>query len=199
MSKRARSLTREERKIRNAYYLCVVAWAALIAGIVLWRVPNYNGVTVQQPAPEPAVVEVDEEVEAAPAEYDPVRDDIPLDPELQRLLYQACTETGVRYEMALAVIWQETDFRNIVGDDGDSVGYMQVQEQWHAERMARLGIFDLTDPYGNFLVGCDFLAELFEKHEPEDALTKYNSGRTGDSQYARDVLNYMNILTMEEI
>ena len=131
-------------------------------------------------------------------EYDPMRDDVPLDAVIQQLLYKACGETGIRYELALAVIWQETDFRNVIGDGGESFGYMQVQPKWHSERMERLGVTDLSDPYGNFLVGLDFLAELLETHELTDALTRYNSGRTGNSQYAQSVLNYLNILTTED-
>ena len=154
------------------------------------------------PEPEPAVV-VEEEV------FDPVREDIPLDAETQRLLYQACEETGITYELALAVIHQETGFRNIVGDDGASAGYMQVQQRWHKDRMERLGVTDLTDPYSNFLVGCDYLAELIEKEcGLEWALHAYNGGpsyankmaKAGKtSQYAKDVLNYMNELKMEEL
>ena len=198
-----RRLTREERNRRKhkrlVYMSMVVLLTALIAYILVSTGSEATGDDV---SPEETVVTVqtipEPEVEAAPAEYDPVRDDVPMDAETQRLLYQACGETGIRYELALAVIWQETDFRNVVGDGGESFGYMQVQPQWHGERMERLGVTDLADPYGNFLVGLDFLAELLETHELTDALTRYNSGRTGDSQYARDVLNYMNILTMEE-
>ena len=194
---RGKSLTREEiayRKARCMYLLCLFSWAALLIGILLFMTPRSNAIDVPQATETEAPTPIIEE-EAVSAEYDPVRDDIPLDAELQRLLYQATVETGVRYELALAVIWQETDFRNIVGDGGDSVGYMQVQPRWHSERMERLGVTDLTDPYSNFLVGCDFLAELYGKYDLNEALTAYNSGTPGDSQYATDVLNYMNILT----
>lgn len=150
------------------------------------------------PTPTETVAIVDTTPEAVANEFDPVRDDIPLDAETQRLLYEACGETGIRYELALAVIWQETDFRNVIGDGGDSYGYMQIQSKWHGERMERLGVTDLNDPYSNFLVGCDFLAELISRYDLTEALTAYNSGSPGDSQYARDVLNYMNILTTEE-
>lgn len=155
-----------------------------------------NSVIVQL-IPEPVV-----------EEFDPVREDIPLDAETQRLLYQACDEVGIQYELALAVIHQETGFRNIVGDDGASAGYMQVQQRWHKDRMERVGVTDLTDPYSNFLVGCDYLAELIEKERGlEWALHAYNGGpsyankmaKAGKiSQYAKDVLNYMNILKNEE-
>ena len=94
-------------------------------------------------------------------------------------------------EITPAVIRQETEFRNGVGDDGRSVGYMQVQRRWHEDRMARLGVTDLTDPYGNFRVGCDYLAELLGKYPLEEALTAYNSGKPGKSAYASNVLAYM--------
>lgn len=158
-----------------------------------------------QPMPELVIMEPAERGEAVPEEEQtPVREDIPLDEETQLLLYQACEETGVQYELALAVIKKETDFRNITGDDGASTGYMQVQRRWHEDRMERLGVTDLTDPYSNFLVGCDYLAEMIGKGRGiEWALMAYNGGpsyandmaKAGRvSQYAKDVLDYMNDL-----
>lgn len=120
--------------------------------------------------------------------------DIPLDKETQRLLYNACEATGMDMALAVSVIWRETHFQNLMGDGGDSYGYMQVQPKWHKDRMARLGVTDLLDPYSNFLVGCDFLAELLAKYDLPNALTYYNSGSPGYNQYARDVINYMNEL-----
>ena len=194
-----RKLTREERiyrKHRRMYLAAVTLWVLVIIGLLIWCITPLSRAT--EPEPDAPDMQIIEEPEAVPMEYDPVRDDIPLDAEIQHLLYKACGETGIRYELALAVIWQETDFRNVIGDGGESAGYMQVQEKWHRDRMERLGVTDLLDPYGNFLVGLDFLAELLEKHELTDALTRYNSGRTGNSQYAQSVLNYMNILTTED-
>lgn len=194
-----RKLTREERiyrKHRRMYLAAVTLWVLVIIGLLIWCITPLSRAT--EPEPDAPDVQIIEEPEAVPMEYDPVRDDIPLDAEIQHLLYKACGETGIRYELALAVIWQETDFRNVIGDGGESAGYMQVQEKWHRDRMERLGVTDLLDPYGNFMVGLDFLAELLEKHELTDALTRYNSGRTGNSQYAQRVLNYMNILTTED-
>lgn len=137
-------------------------------------------------------------------EFSPIRDDIPLDDETQLLLYQACCRTGVQYELALAVVWKETNFRNVTGDSGASIGYMQVQPRWHGDRMERLGVMDLADPYWNFLVGCDYLSELLEKDRGvEWALMAYNGGPSYAnkmaqaekvSKYAENVLNYMNHL-----
>lgn len=203
-------------KSRFIYLLSLVLWAVvLLTALFIGKAGDSepDDVPVTQPddapvtAPEAVVVTV-AEVEAVPMERAPVRGDVPLDAETQRLLWQACEETGIVYELALAVIWKETEFRNITGDDGASAGYMQVQQRWHMDRMERLGVTDLSDPYGNFLVGCDYLAELANRGRGiEWMLHAYNGGpsyankmaKAGKvSQYAKDVLNYMKFLTMEE-
>lgn len=226
MKKCKRPLTREERTLLKLRVLCLI-WALFLVLVLLLvdsdaEVPEEEPaaqtviqeseppVIVHEPESEPVVVV---EVELAPQateqiDVDPTRDDIPMDKDAQVLLYEACGETGVPFELALAVIWRETRFQNLVGDDGASVGYMQVYEHWHRDRMERLGVVDLADPYGNFLVGCDYLAEMLGKERGiEWALHAYNGGpsyankmaKAGTvSQYATDVLNYMNNLKMEE-
>ena len=115
----------------------------------------------------------------------------PLPLELQVKLYGACLEMGVDYELALAVVEQETRFRNLMGDDGESAGYMQVQEKWHKDRMALLGVDDLRDPEGNFRVGCHFLKECIDKYCLERGLGYYNSGKAAVTDYSREVLGRM--------
>lgn len=132
-----------------------------------------------------------EKIESALYENGYFRSDVPLDGETQALLHSACEEAGITYELALAVIRKETGFQNVMGDNGNSYGYMQIQPRWHEDRMERLGVTDLTDPYSNFRVGCDFLAELLSKYTLEEALTAYNSGKPGKSEYATSVMNYM--------
>ena len=203
------SRTREERihrKRRVIYLTTLVLWTAiLIATYIVGKAEPAVAPPVKEPVVvQPEQVPIEVPVEEPEVAFDPVREDIPLDEGTQLLLYQACEETGIQYELALAVIWQETDFRNITGDGGDSAGYMQVQETWHKDRMERRGVTDLFDPYSNFLVGCDYLAELIEKGRGlEWALMAYNGGPTyaNDmkkaekiSQYAKNVLNYMDFL-----
>lgn len=115
----------------------------------------------------------------------------PLSLENQMLLYGACLEFQVDYALALAVVEQETGFRNVTGDDGDSVGFMQVQEKWHRERMTLLGVDDLKDPEGNFRVGCHFLRECIDKYGLERGLGYYNSGKAAVTSYSREVLGRM--------
>lgn len=116
-------------------------------------------------------------------------DDINFDYEMQDLLYDACEQTGLEYELALAVIHQETRFQNIMGDGGNSYGYMQIQPRWHYARMEKWNVTDLNDPYSNFIVGCDLLSELIEKYGIEGGLTAYNTGKSGTSKYATSVIN----------
>lgn len=116
---------------------------------------------------------------------------IPLCYKDQKSLQDACSEFDVPYALALAVVEKETDFNNIFGDDGDSVGYMQIQEKWHSDRMEKLGTEDLMNPSDNFRVGLDFLSELYRVYGDWGiALTAYNMGKNPGciSEYAKDIL-----------
>ena len=194
-------------KQKAAYLASIALWGAFVGGVLYLKQPTSAPAPTQREIPpliieEVPIEEPEIEMKAVENVYDPARDDVPMDAETQRLLYQACLDTGIRYELALAVIWQETDFRNIMGDGGNSYGYMQVQPRWHSGRMERLGVSDLLDPYGNFLVGCDYLAELVGKYDDiEKALVAYNQGsfKGTVTDYAKSVLNYMKILTTEDL
>ena len=102
----------------------------------------------------------------------------------------ALFDSGVEYTLMLAIIRKETGYRNVKGDGGASWGYCQVQPRWHKARMERLGVTDLMDPFGNFRVACDYMAELLSRYDVENALTAYNSGHPGHSDYARTVMRY---------
>lgn len=116
-------------------------------------------------------------------------DDIPLTHEEQDWLQDACEEFDVPYALALGLIEKETRFQNLVGDDGASTGYMQIQQKWHWDRMERLDVTDLLEPSG------DFLSELYAKYNDWNvALTVYNMGHDPGyiTDYAKDVIgNYV--------
>ena len=92
-----------------------------------------------------------------------------------------CKQYDVPYALVLAMIERESGYVfDAVGDDGNSIGYMQIYEKWHTERMERLGVNDLKNPYHNVLVGIDFLSYLLEKYGTvQDALAAYNYGEKG--------------------
>lgn len=203
-----RNTRRRPRRRRRRYLgtgIVTLAAAALVTGVVACSLPTEDPPELQLPTPvvatpieslEPTDLQVWEEdpyesekIEQALVEQGYFRDDVPLSYEDQDFLHTACQESGVPYALALAVIERETQFQNLVGDDGASLGYMQVQERWHWDRMERLGVTDLMNPFGNFRVGCDFLAELLEKYPTQEALTAYNSGSPGYNQYSYDVMD----------
>lgn len=77
----------------------------------------------------------------------------------------------------VALIEKESGYKfDKVGDDGHSIGYMQIYEECHRDRMERLNVTDLTNPYQNVLVGIDYLSELIERYGTiQDALAAYAS------------------------
>lgn len=86
-----------------------------------------------------------------------------LPPEYRRY----CEEIGERYgilpELLEAMIERESrGVADIVSSGGDS-GVLQVNPKWHKDRMERLGVSDLSDPYQCILTGADLLSELLEK------------------------------------
>lgn len=88
-------------------------------------------------------------------------------------------EYGVCPEIVEAVIERESSWRPDAVN-GSCIGLMQINPEFHADRMERLGIEDLLDPYDNILVGTDFLAELFRTYgDPYAALMYYNAGYDG--------------------
>ena len=116
------------------------------------------------------------------------RKDIPLDLPTQRLLFNACQEFDVDYELALAVIWRETIFQNLYAAEEGSSGYMMIQERWVKKEMAELGATNLMDPEDNFRVGCYLLSDFIGRYGVEGGLTRYNTGHPGSSWYANSVM-----------
>ena len=117
-------------------------------------------------------------------------EDIPLSYQEQEHLWNACQEFSVDYSLMLALIEQETSFRNVTGDGGDSIGYCQIQPRWWSGLMEEIGADDLTEPQDNFRTGCAIMAHLLERYgTTEDALSAYNSGSPGQTAYAVSVLS----------
>lgn len=99
---------------------------------------------------------------------------------------------GLDSRIIKALIEEESGWvASAEGDNGQSVGLMQIQEHWHKDRTKRLGANDLYDSEQNITVGCDILSELLNKYgNYEDALSVYNSGNVYDGkQYAERILN----------
>lgn len=112
--------------------------------------------------------------------------DVPLDYDLQVYIIQTCEELNIDAAVVMAMIFFESSYQaDAIGDGGNSVGLMQIQERWHKERMERLDVTNLLHPYQNVTVGIDFLAELLDEYDGnvEMALMAYNAGRDGADEY----------------
>lgn len=96
-----------------------------------------------------------------------------------------CKQYNVPYALVLAMIEYESGYVfDATGDNGNSKGYMQIYEKFHADRMKKLGVNDLMNPYHNVCVGIDYIAELLEKYgNVQDALAAYNYGETGAREH----------------
>lgn len=112
--------------------------------------------------------------------------DVPLSDELQDYIFEVCEDYGVNHLVVLAMIKKESAFNSAsIGDNGNSLGLMQIQPRWHQERMNKLGVTDLLDPYQNVLVGVDYLADMMAYGKGiEWSLMAYNGGPTYANQKA---------------
>ena len=98
--------------------------------------------------------------------------------EAQIYTYCLCKQYGVKYSLVVAMIERESGYQyDRIGDDGHSMGYMQIWQSAHIDRMEELGATNLLDPYQNIV---DYIAGLIEKYGTiQDALAAYNYGERG--------------------
>lgn len=162
-------------------------WASFMILPLVLPVPEANALESVPAAPlMTCAVEAEKEMET-------VLYDVPLDDELQFFIIQECEEHHIEPEIILAMIERESAFTpDIVGDNGNSFGLMQIQPKWHYQRMADLDCTDLLDPQQNVTVGIDLLSELVDRYEGDiaKALTAYNQGsfKGTVSEYAKTVI-----------
>lgn len=123
---------------------------------------------------------------------------------MQVYTYCLCKQYDVPYALIVAMIEHESAYVfDATGDGGESKGYMQIYERFHTDRMERMAVNDLMNPYQNVRVGIDYIAELIEKYGTiQDALAAYNYGEKGAREklwnkgiwvysYNRDIMNRM--------
>ena len=116
--------------------------------------------------------------------------DVALDAETQWAIYEACGYDPGLFSLVMAIAEHESEFKpDLQGDNGQSLGMMQINTRWNTDRMKRLGVTDLTDPVQCAAVAIDYLQELESRYgfepESEALLMAYNMGPSG----ARKALN----------
>lgn len=195
------SSTRNQRKRESAKIACIVIALPLLSVMLLvMMVKAWVGHPAEQLVNGQDYLE---SIQASPVSYEPTEQPnickatyaseepevaeaailypVPLDEDLQLYIVRLCEEHHIEPSVVFAMIDRESDFRaNIIGDNGNSFGLMQIQPKWHQARMDKLGCTDLLDPYQNVTVGIDYLAELIDRGNGLDwALAAYNAGPGG--------------------
>ena len=129
----------------------------------------------------PATTEPIEETEPTETEPPVISYDVPLDEDLKLYIIGQAESYGIDPAIVFAMIWRESRFNaSSVGDNGNSLGLMQIQQRFHQWRMDCLGVTDLLNPYQNVTVGLHIIGEKFQKYgDIEMALMAYNAGDTG--------------------
>lgn len=113
-------------------------------------------------------------------------------PKQKDYIEETAESYGISPKLVKAIIEVESGGdANAVGDNGNSLGLMQIQPRYHAQRLKEGE--SLLDPKVNVRVGCEILSEIMAKHGTlDEVLTVYNAGHdTGDRSYANRVYEEM--------
>lgn len=119
--------------------------------------------------------------------------DVPLSQEVQDCIFDECEKAGISPALIVAIIERESDFDiENVGDNGQSIGLMQIQPKWHMQRMIDLNCEDLLDPCQNIKVGINYLSEQINRYDGDvaKAVVAYNQGHFNGkfTEYSVNVL-----------
>lgn len=113
---------------------------------------------------------------------------VPLAEEIQLHIMAECDKYNIAPALIIAIIERESNYDiKAIGDNGNSLGLMQIQPKWHQWRMDAIGGGDWFNPCNNVSVGIHILNGLFEKYGEDIhmVLMEYNGG----SSYAKKMQN----------
>ena len=172
-----------------------IAIVAVMAILSLCNFINEPQAEVMQEQEQETTTEQETTIQAVVVEVEPETEtayklcDIPLSQELQMWLIDYCKETQISPYLIMAMCERESQYNaNAVGDNGRSLGIMQIQPRWHEWRMDKLGCTDLMDARQNMMVGIDILMDLYSKcNDTAWVLMAYNGGEVyADRNYNAD-------------
>lgn len=105
---------------------------------------------------------------------------VPMSASYQKWLDKKCKKYGISTNVVLGVMKVESNFNiKASGDEGHSLGLMQIQKRYHTKRMKKLSANNLLNAYDNATVGVDYLAELYKNNNKNwhKTLMAYNGGQ----------------------
>ena len=134
----------------------------------------------------------------------PYKRDIPLSDELQRFTYEIATEYGVNYDLMLAIMQTESQFTNVVSDNGEDIGLCQINTINAEWLYTDYGIYNLMDERQNIEACAIILNKLQGQFDTEShVVMAYNLGAAKAQKYISSgkITEYTEKVyeTMEEI
>lgn len=203
-------MTRMERKRRRKQivaHLAIVAFLLALIVIIVGAQGREQKAVEREPynPPPKPIAEIKAEI-AMRADHPNrfyYRQEIPLGRYQQETLWNAAEEWGVPYELAVAVCWRETNFRDLVttNDTGTYYGMMAVRGESAERYMELCGVEYLNSEEDRLRVGCCILGEHIRTYGITRGLMAYNAGGGGAAEqwalgvyhttYTMDVLDYM--------
>lgn len=115
---------------------------------------------------------------------EPTYYNIPLSKDLQLYTYNKCVEYGIpeHYELILAMMWQESNYRVNLISPTDDYGIMQINSCNHSWLVDLLGPTDFLSANDNINAGVYVISKLLIKYDDvHKALMAYNMGEHGAS------------------
>lgn len=187
-------MTRLERRRRRQWIVCIVivalavaAWITALLVIKPWHKEEVTSTPVN-PTYQPVKV-IKAQIEAMvdhPEAPKPPEYDVPLDKYQQQILWEACKEWNVPYELALAVCFCETNFTDLITEHGGKTyyGMMAVQLESAGSYMEKCNVEYLNSERDRLRVGCCILGEHIANYGITRGLMAYNAGHgTAESQW----------------
>ena len=107
--------------------------------------------------------------------------DVPMEDELQEYTQDVCAEYEFPcYDIVVAMIWTESDFREDIVSKTNDWGYIQINGINHKTLTEELGITDFLDGRQNIRAGVYMIQKLYHKYgDIGKALMAYNCGEYG--------------------
>lgn len=199
-----RTSTREVRRRKRQAVKKIAVFAALTACIVTAgilitqaltdkpaeRPQATESIEQQEPNPEPITLTSEATEQAATISEAPEQSiapepryiyyNVPLADDLQEYTQDLCKEHGVQYELVLALMSAETDYRTNIISKTNDYGIMQINKINHERLSKTLGITDYLDPEQSIRAGIYMLSEIAENYDtPQEILMVYNRGHAG--------------------
>jgi hypothetical protein len=166
------------------------------------EIPSPTAVAPTMPQPIPTTEPVIEVIPEPEPEIVQVFFDVPLSDEIQLFLFEMCDEYNVPYELALALIWTESTYRERVISKTNDYGLMQINVVNHRWLRNELGVSDFLCPFDNIRSGVHILGVALAAYgDVHKALMAYNMGDAGAARHWRNgtVTSYYSRLVVSRV